>query len=43
VTGVEPSQALTRLVEDDGEPAGNAEFGGHINPCRVPFSPFIDQ
>ena len=43
VTGAEPSKALVSLVEDDGEPARNAELGGDINPRRVPFAPFLDQ
>jgi hypothetical protein len=42
-TGVALLKVLARLVEDDSEPAGDAEFGGHINPDCVPFAAFLDQ
>jgi len=37
------SKAPASFVEDDGEPTGNAEIGGHIKPRRVPFAAFLDQ
>jgi len=33
----------TSLVDDDSEPAGNAEFSGHINSRCIPFAVLLNQ
>jgi hypothetical protein len=35
MSGASLSKTVASLVEDDSEPAGNAELGGYINAIRT--------